>query len=349
MAELKDFLNSKNIALYINGLPPVPTIDEALFPTKKILGIELEHAKGSKKRPVALKLSTFDVQAKLRALKADVKIEKKEMPFFKEAVGLKENDRRQIVQALASNNSNIVDMLMKEVFENYSVLVEGGLVQMKRMRTQLIQTGQINLTSDDGDVIVDYGIPSENKETLSLTARWSQTDTSDIVGDIKRWQKKFTDKGLSKPTRMLLTEKTWSYITSNAAIIKDLKTRSFGEVILTDEDFVKFLKVKCDIEIAILSGVYLDEKGVEQKYYKDNVVTLIPNGTLGNTVYGTTPEEFDSKYGSGKLDTSIVREAIAITTMVKEDPVGVDTKVSMIGMPSFDRIDECFFATVSDE
>lgn len=347
MAELKDFLNSKNIALYIDGLPPVPTIDEALFPVKKILGIDLEHAKGTRKRPVALKLSAFDVQAKLRALKADVNIEKKEMPFFKEAIGLKENDRRQIIQALGSNNEEIVNMLMSEVFGNYTALVEGGLVQMKRMRGQVLQTGQINIVSDDGDVIVDYGIPSDNKETLSSTARWSETATVDIIGDILRWQKKFTDKGLSKPTRMLLTEKTWDYVTSNAAIIKDLKARSFGDVILVDEDFKKFLKAKCDIEVATLSGVYLDEKGQEQKYYKDDIVTLIPNGTLGNTVYGTTPEEYDTKYGSGKLDTSIVHTAIAITTMVKEDPVGVDTKVSMVGMPSFDRIDECFFATVA--
>lgn len=347
MAELKDFLNSKNIALYINGLPPVPTIDEALFPVKKILGIELEQAKGTKKRPVALRQSTFDVQAKLRALKADIAIEKKEMPFFKEAIGLKENDRRQIIQALGTNNEEIVNILMSEVFGNYTALVEGGLVQMKRMRAQVIQTGQINLVSDDGDVIVDYGITADNKETLSLTARWSETATADIVGDIRRWQKKFTDKGFSKPTRMLLTEKTWEYVTSNVAINKELKARAFGEIIATDSDYKKLLKAKCDIDVALLSGVYLDEKGAEQKYYKDNIVTLIPNGTLGNTVYGTTPEEYDTKYGSGKLDTSIVHTAIAITTMIKEDPVGVDTKVSMIGMPSFDRIDECFFATVA--
>ncbi|MGP1568811.1 MAG: hypothetical protein ACTTHM_08825 [Peptoanaerobacter stomatis] len=43
----------------------------------------------------------------------------------------------------------------------------------------------------------------------------------------------------------------------------------------------------------------------------------------------------------------MVHIAIAITTIVKEAPVGVDTKVSMISMPAFDRIDECFFVTVA--
>lgn len=68
--------------------------------------------------------------------------------------------------------------------------------------------------------------------------------------------------------------------------------------------------------------------------------------TLGNTVYGTTPEEFDKQSGSSKLDTYIVDTGIAVTTMVKEDPVTVDTKVSVMPIVSFDRADEVFFATV---
>lgn len=38
---------------------------------------------------------------------------------------------------------------------------------------------------------------------------------------------------------------------------------------------------------------------------------------------------------------------VHIAIIVKEAPVGVDTKVSMISMPAFYRIDECFFVTVA--
>ena len=51
-------------------------------------------------------------------------------------------------------------------------------------------------------------------------------------------------------------------------------------------------------------------------------------------------------FGS-KLDCEIVRTGIAITTLKKADPVTVQTKVSQLGMPSFERADECFFATVN--
>lgn len=343
--DLKQFINSKEIALYIKGLPPQVNIDEALFPKTKQLSPELELAKGSKQRPVALKLSTFDVAAKVRALKADVSIEKKEMPFFKEAVGIKEKDRRDLIIAKNSNNQNLVEFLVKNVFENYATLVAGADVQATRMRAQLMQKGEINITTKDGDVVVDYKIPSNHKEVLSGTAKWSDP-TADIVGDIKRWQKVFIDEGLEKPTRMLLTEKTFNYITANVAITKDLKSRVLGEVILTDEDYIAFLKKKLGLEVAFLNGVYVNEEEKTMNYYEDNLVSLIPKGTLGQTIYATTPEEFDKEYGSGKLDTQVIKTGIAITTMVKEDPVAVDTKVSQIVLPSFDKADECFFATV---
>ncbi|NFO03127.1 major capsid protein [Clostridium botulinum] len=343
--KISEFINSKQIALYINNLPPQTNIDEALFPSDKQLSMELELAKGAKQRPVALKMSTFDVAAKVRALKANVNVEKKEMPFFKEAVGIKEKDRRKLIEAKNSNNQNLIDFMLKQVFDNYANLVGGADVQATRMRAQVIQKGEINIVTDDGDIVVDYGIPLEHKEVLSGSAKWSDP-SADIVGDIKRWQKKFTDSGSEKPTRMLLTEKTFSYITINEAITKDLKSRTLGEVIITDEDYISFLKKKLSLEIAFLNGVYVDEQEKKQNYYEDNLVTLIPKGTLGKTIYSITPEEYDKIYGSQTIDTEVIKTGIAITTMVKEDPVAVDTKVSQIVLPSFDNAEECFFATV---
>ena len=342
---LQEFINSKEIALYIENLPPQIALDTSLFPNDKQLSTELEMAKGAMQRPVAIRMSQFDVAAKIRALKAEVSVEKKEMPFFKEAIGINEKARRDLTIAKDSSNQNLVEFIIKQVFENYANLVGGADVQASRMRSQILQKGEINIVTEDGDIVVDYGVPADHKETLTGADLWSNP-ASDIVGDIRRWQKVFTDKGLTKPTRLLMTDKTFDYIVSNNAITKDLKTRAFGDVILVEEDYKAFLRKKLGVEIAILNGVYLDEKGVQQNFYEDNIVTLIPAGTLGKTIYAVTPEEFDKSYGSGKLDTSVIKTGISITTMVKEDPVSVDTKISQIVLPSFDRANECFFATV---
>ncbi|MGL5712427.1 MAG: major capsid protein [Paraclostridium sp.] len=341
--KIQDFVNAKEISLFIKNLPPEVTIDEALFPSTKQMGMELEQAKGAKQRPVALKMSTFDVAVKPRALKAELNIEKKEMPFFKESVLIKEKDRQQLLLAMAANNQNLVDQILSQVFNNYKVLVEGAKVQRRRMNAQLIQKGEINITTVDGDIVVTYGVPENHKEELKGGATWDNP-TANIVGDIERWQGVIVNEGYARPDRMILTAKTFGYICDNTAIIDEIKGKE--NPIVTRNMVQEYLKNKLNIQVAIVNGVFIAEDGKTMNYYEDDVVSLIPQGTLGRTVFGTTPEEADTMFGASKLDTQIVETGVAITTMLKEDPVTVETKVSQLTLPSFERADECFFATV---
>lgn len=341
--ELKDFVTAEQIALYIKNLPKTTTLDKALFPDEKQLGMEIEVAKGAKKRPVALRMSTFDVAVKPRTLKADINLQKKEMPFFKESVLIKEKDRQQLLLAMRANNKELVNQILNQVFNNYKDLVEGAEVQARRMRAQLLQTGEIKIITDDGDVVVDYGISSSHKEVLQGTAKWSDPSCN-IIGDIERWQNALIVDGYIKPNRLLMTQKAFSYVKANKSIQADIKGKE--NPIITDKLVKTYLKDKLDLEIGILNGVFSDESGNPTNLYEDDKVALIPQGTLGKTKYGTTPEEADKIFGSNKLDTEIVNTGVAITTMSKEDPVTVETKVSQLVMPSFDRADECFFAKI---
>ena len=73
--------------------------------------------------------------------------------------------------------------------------------------------------------------------------------------------------------------------------------------------------------------------------------TLIPDGTLGNTWFGTTPEESDL-LTSGVANVSIVDTGVAITTVTETDPVNVNTKVTMICLPDFPTADQVFIYDV---
>ena len=73
----------------------------------------------------------------------------------------------------------------------------------------------------------------------------------------------------------------------------------------------------------------------------------MPEGNLGNTWLGTTPEESDLMSGATDAEVMLVKQGIAITTTKNTDPVNVNTKVSMIGLPSFERADEIVIATVN--
>lgn len=350
--ELREFLNSKDIALYIEKLPEETTLDSALFPDDKQLSMELEQAKGADGRVKALRISTFDVASKKRALNAEINLEKYEMPFFKESIGINEKQRRDIIQAQQSGNQNLIEFLMKKVFNNYADLVNGALVQSRRMRAQVIQNGKINISTDDGNVVLDYGVPKKHKETITDAAKKWNVETADIIGDILRWQKIFVDEGKAKPTRLVMTEITFnSTICINKAIKADMANRYIAAnatdgLIITQSEFITYLKNRFDIEVGFVNGQFINESGEDTNYYEDGKVSFIPTGTLGKTVYSVTPEEYDKSFGSTMLDTSVVKTGIAITTMVNEDPVTVDTKVSQIVLPSFERANEVFLAKV---
>ena len=89
----------------------------------------------------------------------------------------------------------------------------------------------------------------------------------------------------------------------------------------------------------IYNKSYVDEKGAKHKYIPDGTVVLLPGGSLGTTWFGTTPEESDLMTGSA-ANVAIVDMGVAITTMKRMDPVNVETKVSMISLPSFELADQ---------
>lgn len=341
----RDIINVKEISTYIKELPPEVVIGEALFPRKKQLGMELKYIKGAKQKPVVLKQSTFDTAVKIRALKAQVDEITKQMPFFKESVLINEKDRQDLLLAMQANNKNVIDMIISNIFDNYKALVDGGDMQMERMRMQLLaDAGVISIISEDGDIVFDFGVPSNHKEALSGTAKWSDLEKSNPVGDIIRWVRKMKEDGYVV-NRAILDETTFGWITANKNIIKSAFPNNTNYM-ASDEEIKKFIKDKTGVSFAVVSGSYKLEDGTEQPYFTKGKFTLIPTGTLGKTYYGTTPEEADKMFGNSK-NVQIVRTGIAIMTMKKDDPVTVQTKVSQLGMPSFERADECFFATVN--
>ncbi|MDU1116446.1 MAG: major capsid protein [Clostridium butyricum] len=348
---LQDFINSQNIALYMKELPVEPTLEKSLFPPKKVLGTKLENAKGAKKKPIALRQSTFDVAAKMRSLSAEITVQSTEIPFFKESTGIDETTRRELISAMGCNNENLVKAISDQIFDGQVNLVKGSDIIPKAMAAQVVQNGVINYSSDanDGGVVVDYGVPSNHKVTLTSTDKWTNP-SADIVGDVKKWQKVLTNENYPKPTTLMLTETTFdNTFLVNTAIKGHLNGNVMNQNrILSQKDYLQFAKEVMGITVVFLddSTYYPYEGASAVQYYENNKVTLMSGTTLGNTVYGVTPEEFDKTHGSGKLDTTIVGTGTAITTMVKEDPVTVDTKVSVMPIVSFDRADEVFFATV---
>jgi len=113
----------------------------------------------------------------------------------------------------------------------------------------------------------------------------------------------------------------------------------------TEENIRMVIEKHTKIQIAVYNKKY-SLNGSATQFFPDDVFTLFPAGTLGYSVFGTTPEESDLMTAAN-ADVQIVNTGVALTSLKKvEIPVNVETVVSMIGLPSFEGIDTVFIATV---
>ena len=348
MPTIYDVVKATEIGTYYNEMTKerAPYLGETLFPVNKKLGLDLKWIKGSKGIPVALKSSAFDAKAELRDRIgfADVNTE---MPFFKESMLVKESDRQEL-NKLQDNPKNqpYIDLIAKNIFDDVTTLVDGAEVQFERMRMQLLCEGKISIKGKDASGVekaldYDYNLASEQKPSTD----WSQTN-SNPVEDILKWMDDAEDRTGSRPTRAICTRKTWGYLLNNQNIQSELKSLGQANITITNTVLEKYLLDKLNLSVVVYSKKYKSEAGVVTNYFKDDIFTLLPEGTLGNTWMGTTPEESDLMTGATDAEVSIVKQGIAITTTKETDPVNVKTKVSVITLPSFERADEVVIATV---
>lgn len=320
-----------------------PYLGEELFPADKKLGLKLDWIKGAKGLPVVLKPSAFDVGVVPRARIGFDKLST-EMPFFKESTYINEELRQELNMVLETGNQAYIDSIMSRIFDDETQLLNGARARREQMRMMALTTGAIAITANGQSYTYDYGIPDDHKVTT--TTSWSNLTDSDPIKDLREWMDKAEDDTGVRPTRGICSRKTWGYLRNNQKIIKSLFVLSNGQVgAISDARLTQYLSDELGLELIIYSKKFINDSGEAEAFVADDSVTLFPEGTLGNTWFGTTPEESDLM-SVRAANVSLTDTGVAVTTMTKEDPVNVETKVTMISLPSFESADSVMLCDV---
>lgn len=349
---LSDIVNAEQIGSYWDTLQETggntdPFLGAALFPARKQRGLELSWIKGASGLPVSLAPSAFDAKASVRDRIGVNKIET-EMPFFREAMSIKERDRQDINIMLSSANSALLEPIVRKIYDDAAELIRGAIVVPERMIMQLLSTGKIEISSAVNALTYKYDYKfktSQKKAITTATAKWSAVDTATPVTDIIGWQDDMEEATGVRPTRAICTRKTWGYLLSNKQIRLDIQTN--GTTVVTDSILRAYLLDKVGVSVSVYSKKFRTDNSTSLSYFPDNVFTLIPSGNLGNTYFGTTPEESDLMTGNNAAAVRIVNTGIAVTTYQEVHPVNTNTVVSEIVLPSFEQGDKVLIATVA--
>ncbi|MBG9785622.1 major capsid protein [Shouchella lehensis] len=347
MDTIFDLVTAQNIGTYYTNNPSnsVPYLGATLFPAKKQLGLDLSWIKGANGLPVALEPSAFDTKANVRDRIGFNKVQT-EMPFFREAMHIGEKMRQELNKLQGSAQASLYQPIINNIFDDVTTLVRGARVQPERMIMQLLSTGTIDIQANRQDYTYDYDMKEDHKETLTGGARWSQADATPMQ-DIQKWQDDVENNTGVRPTRAVMTRKTFGYLLANKSIRSAIQPLGGENIFITEGELKQFIQTKLGVSIAVYNKKFIDEAGQNKSFYEDDKVTLIPEGNLGNTYYGTTPEESDLMTGQSVANVSIVDTGVAITTLKEAHPVNVQTIVSAITLPSFETIDNIFIAKVN--
>lgn len=357
MANIFDYVNAKEMAVYIQKIVDnaVPFFGATLFPNSKQLGTDISWLKGKDGLPVAIQPSNYDAKARLREHSGFEKLST-EMAFFREGTRIGEKDRQKL-NMLMNNPANTLALpILKNIFDDVAKLVEGVEVQAEIMRMSLLQEGKIDVTSADGRATwkYDYGYAEEQKVKASVV--WSNTTTADPVRDIIKWLDDAELRTGIRPTRAVMNRNTFlTMIACDKLHFMINPNDASKKAFYSEQDLLRAVEQFTGVKFAIYSkrvgtldhATGLPSASSNIQLIKDNLIVFLPAGTVGKTVYGTTPEESDLMNGGTDAQTALVNGNIAVTTVKEPHPVNVYTIVSAVLIPSYEGIDNVVVADIS--
>ena len=324
-----------------------------LFPAKKKAGLDLKWICGNKGLPVSLAPSAFDTKSSLRD-RIGIKLNKAEMAFFRESMLVKEADEQEILRVQDAGDPYAVDVL-ERVFDDAQTLIDGANVVPERMIMQLLAPlgGKmgIEIQADGVDYTYNYDPDGSWKKQhyleLKGAAKWSASDTCDpmqVLEDAMDAQETLSG---NRPAVVLMSKATFRMMKQSKKLRDNILSQNLTANVNYSTARVKaYVEEELQVTLLIYSKQYRKEDGTAAKFYPDNILMLLPDGELGSTYYGTTPEERTLMQDVG-ADVTLVNTGVAVAVTRTNDPVHTKTTVSEIVLPSFERMEECYAIEVA--
>ena len=354
---ITDVYNSKAVAIFQSEVASnkIAYLGEGLFPARKKMGLDLKWIRTSKGLPVSLSPSAFDTVSTIRS-REGFKMDETEMAYFKESMLVKEQDRQDMLRVQDSSDPYATEVL-RHVFDDANTLIDGAKVVPERMRMYLLADANghpsISIAANGATYAYNYD-PDNSYSTNNFTNvgaassqnYWTDTTNSDPMKDIADAQDKVEQNTGSRPTKMIVSKATMNLLKQNAKIKSAILAQNVSaNIFMTDARVKELFANELGIEVIVYTKLYKNESNQAKKFYPDGMATLIPDGALGNTFYGVTPEEA-TLMEDANYDCTVI-DGIAVTVTNSVDPVQTKTIASEIVLPSFERMDETYMLKVA--
>lgn len=332
----------------------IPYLGTGFFPAQKKAGLDLKWIKGHKGLPVSLMPSAFDAKSTFRD-RVGISMTETQMAFFRESMLVKESDEQDIMRVQDANDPYAAPIL-ERIFDDARTLVDGANVVPERMIMQLLAPigGNMGIEVQANGVNYQYNFDPDGawkeKHYMKLETaedKWDAAETCDPLADIEAALDAQEAESGNRPELLLMSKATFKLLKDSKKVQSGvLAQNTTANVNYTSKRVQAYIEEELNVTIVIYTKKYKNESGVEANFYPDNIVMMLPNGALGKTWYGTTPEERTLAAKAG-ANVSLVNTGVAVAVTITDDPVNTKTTVSEIVLPSFERMDECYALEVA--
>lgn len=360
MPNIFDLITPADAALYFETLQTnrIPYLGETLFPEQQITSFRMDWIKGQEQPIRVLQPSALDTKPMLRE-RPTLGMVTTFLPFFRESARMGEYDQQQIMMFQAMNagrNNPFVTEFIDRYFMDTAGIIESAYVNPEIMRMQLMSTGSTQIASvpESGQLVNwQYNYDpngtwaTANNVTLTGTAVWSDHVNSNPMQDVLDAKVRARARG-TELTRMIVGYETYMDIALNERIklAMNMNVTAAQNAFVTPDEVANFFAAKTGVSIAMYDKSFVGPSPDDDTYFfypQRGCATLLPSGTLGRTIRGTTPEEAQLM---GNVRTTaqvaIVGQGIAVSTDIEALPVNSKFWVSTFVLPSFENMDRVF-------
>lgn len=347
---INEVINSRAIALAAtnDASNTIPYLGLNWFPEEKKAGLDLKWIKTHNGLPVTLKPSNFDAIPVLRAHEG-LKTEKTQMAFFRESMQITEEDEQEIAR-IQDLNDPYLAAAVRGIYNDTNTLVRGAEVVPEIMRMQLLTGQDITLSSDNVNYTYDYdpdnAWSATNYVAMSGNSQWSNAANATPLTDLNNARKALAKKGIVA-RYALMNSNTFQYLINSTQVQKAILAQNATAVVFpSDADIMALVRNRTQLTIVLYDKMYKDYAGSDQYFFPDNYVSVLPEGTVGSTWFGTTPEERTASQVAD-VDVTMYGKGIAIAVKTEYGPPAKTlTTAAEIVLPSFEGMDGVYVLKV---
>lgn len=338
MTRVEELFSPQAILNYVKNREQTPMLGDILFPETKIEGLDFKMIKGANNLPVSASIHGFDTETEIGS-RDGISYSVEELALIKRKIKM---DEKLIIQLNFPRSTQEETQAINQIYNDVDNMVNSVKTRVEAMRMEVITTGKLNINENGVKTSIDYGTPKVQQSTTD----WTSTDAK-ILEDIYNWTDKVVQNVGCTPTRAVTSKSVLNLLLTNMAIRKAV----FGinaDKLLT-KDMLNQLLSSMDLpEVATYDSQYRtqgnDGKYVVKRYFEDGKFVLLPEGKLGDTIYGLTAEEIELR---GKSDTKIESFGNIVAEIYStKDPVARWTKAVATCLPSFPYADQIYIAKV---